>query len=282
MIASTACFAVMNLFVRFAARIPAHEQVLIRAAVTLVVGFAILCAQRTSPWGRNHPLLVARGLAGSAALLLYFHTLHTMPLATAVTLQNLSPIFTVLISAVLLGEKPRIVQLPFFLVAFVGVVVIRGVDVQVTLAEVVIGVAAALLAGLAYNFVRMLKDFDPPMVVVFWFPLVTVPLVLPWSLTHWVAPTPVEWAWLLLIGLATTAGQVFLSMAYQRSRASEVSALNFLGVVYALILGLVLFGEDFGLRKLAGVAMIAIGVLLGTRLARGRDPDGDRGLMTES
>lgn len=268
MLASSACFALMNLFVRWTGRIPVQEQILFRALVTLVIIGVSLRLQGVSLRGGNRKLLIARGLAGTIALLAYFWTLQRMPLATAVTLQHLSPVFTILISAALLGERPRAVQLPFFALAFLGVILVRGPETQVEVLDVAIGVLSALFAGLAYNLVRMLRSTDAPEVVVFWFPLVSLPIVGPWSVATWVTPSPREVFGLLMVGLLTTAGQVFLSIGYQRSQAREVSFLNYLGIIYAMFLGWFVFHETPALHTLAGAALIIVGLVVSTRIAR--------------
>jgi drug/metabolite transporter (DMT)-like permease len=272
MLGATFCFALMNVVVRLTDRIPVQEQVFFRSLITVVVIGAWLRFRGLSFAGRNRPLLVARGLSGTVALLAYFWTLHRMPLGTAVTLQHLSPIFTILFSALLLRESPRPIQIPFFLLAFGGVVLLRGVDTRVPLLDMGVGLFSAALSGLSYNLIRKLRSTDSPEVVVFWFPLVSLPFVGPWTVATWVNPSLLEWAGLLLVGLLTTFGQVFLSIGYQRSRAREVSALNFLGILFALLFGYLIFGEGLDPQGAAGVLTLVLGVALGTHLGRESSP----------
>ena len=266
-----AFFAFMNVGVKLVPRVPAHEIVFFRAATTLVTGYIILRVRRVPAWGVNRPLLVARGLVGTAALLMYFWSLQHMPLATAVTVQHVSPIFTVLVSALLLRELPRPIQLPFFLMAFAGVALVKGFDPAVTLVELGVGIGAAVLSAVAYNLIRMLREHDHPLVVVFYFPLVTVPVVGPYTLTRWHPPSPLEWGVLIAVGLATTAAQIFITRAYQQDRAANISIFNYTGIVFALALGLVLFHEVPDPFALAGVLLIALGVALGTRYSGRHD-----------
>lgn len=259
------CFALMNVGVKWVPRLPVHEVVFFRALTTLVIGYLALRRRRIHPWGRHKPLLLARGAFGTAALLLYFYTLQTMPLASAVTVQHLSPIFTILLAGPLLAEPPRPVQGLYFLIAFAGVVLVKGFDPRVTLLELSLGIAAAALSATAYTLVRKLKATDHPLVVVFYFPLVTVPLVGPYTALNWVSPTAVEWAALLFVGLSTTAAQIGLTVAYQRDRAANISSLNYLGVPLALGLGWALFNETIPGLGLLGVGLIVGGVLLATR-----------------
>jgi len=261
---STLLFALMNVGVKAIAAVPVHEIVFVRALTTLVLGYLLLRLKHIRVWGNNRPLLLVRGAAGTVALVLYFWTVHNMPLATAVTVQHMSPIFTILISAVLLREPPRWAQIPWFLLALGGVVLVKGFDPAVTVTALGLGITSALFSGLAYNVIRLLRGKDHPLVVVFYFPMVTVPIIGPYTLTHWYWPTAVQWAVLLGVGLTTTGAQICLTRAYQADRASNISIVNYLGIVFAFLLGL-LFHERPGLLALAGVVLIAVGVAGSTR-----------------
>ncbi len=266
---ATIFFALMNIGVKYLERIPSHEVVFFRALVTLVVGYFLLVKNRINPWGNNKRLLLMRGLAGTTALVMYFYTLQNMPLASAVTIQYLSPIFTVIISGFILSEKARPVQWLFFLIAFGGVVMVKGFDARVSLPDLAIGVSASIFAALAYNYVRKLKDYDHPLVVVFYFPLVTVPIVGSYTIFHWVTPNWTELAILIGVGLTTTAAQVYLTKAYQVDRASNISIFNYLGTVYAIILGYLIFDESVRPLAVVGFLLIIAAVILSNRFRQG-------------
>ena len=252
----------MNIGVKYLDQIPAYEIVFFRALVSLVVCYFLLFKAHLSPWGNNRKYLLLRGLAGTAALMMYFHTLQNMPLASAVTIQYLSPIFTIIIAGFLLKEYPRPAQWLFFVVSFGGVVLIKGFDPRISVTETIIGVAAAVCSALAYNFIRKLKDFDHPLVVVFYFPLVTVPIIGSYTVFHWVNPNLKEWVILILIGLATTVAQIFMTKGYQLEKAANISNFNYLGTVYAIFFGYVIFSESIGVFGFLGIFLILFGVIM--------------------
>ena len=267
-IISTVFFALMNVGVKYIRHIPAYEIVFFRALVSLAVGYVLIRRKGLNPWGNNKPLLIYRGIAGTIALMLYFYTLQNMPLASAVTIQYLSPIFTLLIAGIMLKESARPIEWLFFSISFAGVVMIKGFDVRISAFGLVMGVGAAFFSGLAYNTIRKLKDHDHHLVVVFYFPLVTVPTIGLYALTHWVTPGAVDWLILILIGLATTVAQIYMTKAYQLEKAANISNFNYLGTIYALILGYFLFNELIGLLALLGIGLIIFGVISCTRCGR--------------
>lgn len=264
-IASTIFFSLMNIGVKYLPHIPAYEIVFFRALVSLIVCYFLIRREGLRLWGNNKPVLILRGVAGTVALLMFFYTLQKMPLASAVTIQYLSPIFTIILATFIMKEKPRSIQWVFFLVSFSGVLMIKGFDARVTVPELAIGVTAAVFSGLAYNFIRKLKNTDHPLVVVFYFPLVTVPFVGSYTIARWVTPSAGDWLILIMIGLATTIAQIFMTRAYQLERASNVSNFNYLGSVYAIFLGIILFDESVTWLALAGIALIILGVVMSAR-----------------
>ncbi len=264
-IISTIFFALMNVGVKYLTAIPAHEIVLFRGLVSLIVCYLMLRRLKISLWGNNKRLLIYRGLAGTAGLIMYFYTVQNMPLASAVTIQYMSPIFTIILAGIMRQESPRPIQWLFFIVSFAGVVMIKGFDPRVDVMELVIGVSSAFFSGLAYNFIRKLKDYDQPLVVVFYFPMVTVPIIGTYTIFHWVTPNLEELIVLILIGLVTTSAQIYMTKAYQVDKASNISNFNYLGSIYAIVIGLLFFDETIGALAMAGIGLIIFGVYMSSR-----------------
>ena len=71
-------------------------------------------SQKIYVFGNNKGLLVVRGVVGSIGLITFFYTLQNIPLASAVTIQYLSPIFTTILGIFLVKEKVKPIQFVFF------------------------------------------------------------------------------------------------------------------------------------------------------------------------
>lgn len=163
MLLATFFFAVMNVFVKQLVNIPAMEIVFFRCLVSAAICFVGINRARVDWRGNNNALLLARGTFGTIALYTFFLTVQNIPLATAVTIQYLSPIFTTLIAVFLLGEKVKTLQWLFYALAFVGVFVMKGFDGSVSTAFLVTGIVSAFCSGMAYNLVRRLKEREHPL-----------------------------------------------------------------------------------------------------------------------
>jgi drug/metabolite transporter (DMT)-like permease len=259
------CFALVHAAVKFLPRIPVHELVFFRAVISVAITYYALKKVGFSPWGRNKPALIFRGVAGTAALLLYFYTLQNMPLASAVTIQYLHPIFTVILAGLFLRESPTWLQWGFFITSFIGVLMVRGFDPRVSGFDVFIGVLSAFCSACAYTMIRALRKEDHALVVVFYLPLVSLIVVGPYTVMNWVQPQGIEWPILVLIGLLTQAAQYAMTKAYQADTAANISNLNYLGIIYALIIGFLFFGETIGPMALVGMAVVFSSAILSTR-----------------
>ena len=273
MLISTFAFSLMQLCVKFLNHLPAHELILFRSLISLVLSLGYLIPKRINPLGNNRKFLLLRGVFGVTALSLFFVTLQNIPLASAVTIQYLSPIFTAIIAIFLLGERMKRMQWLFFAIAFVGVALLKGFDERVSLFYLLLGVGSAFFAGAAYNCIRMVKDTDHPLVVVLYFPMVATPIMLVLTYFDWVTPIGWDWVLILLLGIFTQIGQVFMTRALQTEKANLVTSLKYLGSLYALVYGYFIFDETYGLVSLLGILLVLAGVLLNVGLRNWRPLD---------
>ena len=262
MLGSTAAFALMQIYVKFLPHIPAHELILFRSLISIVLSVAMLRHLNIPLLGNNRKVLLMRGVFGTTALLMFFYTLQNIPLASAVTLQYLSPIFTALFAAIFLKEKMQVKQWLFFGISFAGVAMIKGFDERITLTFMLIGICSAMFSGMAYTCIRRLKDSEHPLVVVLYFPLVAIPIMSVMSYFNWVKPSGTDWLYLLLMGLFTQVAQLLMTKGIQSGIANKMISLKYIGTIYALGIGYIVFGESYGLMSLIGIAMVIAGVVL--------------------
>ncbi len=268
MLLATLLFTCMNVLVKLVPNIPAIEIIFFRSVISLIICYVTLRSQKVSVVGNNKKLLLARGAAGALALVCYFITLQNIPLATAVTLQYLSPIFTAVLGIFLVREKVKPLQFLFFGLAFAGVLLVEGFDSRVNSLYLLLGIGAGFFAGLAYNIIRKLNITEHPLVIVFYFPLVTIPLTIWYVISNWVQPEGIEWIYLLLIGVLTQFAQYFMTKAYQLEELSKVASLNYIGIIYALGFGYFIFEETFHPMTYIGMMLVLAGVILNIQYKR--------------
>jgi drug/metabolite transporter (DMT)-like permease len=158
------------------------------------------------------------------------------------------------------GVKP--LQWLFFAMAFSGVILIQGFDARVSIEYLMLGIGSAVFSALAYNMIRMLKDSEHPLVIVFYFPLVTLPITGFFTLFNFEMPQGSDWIIILAVGILAQLGQYFMTRAYQVDELSKISSMKYLGIIYALFFGAVFFDEHFTLQVYLGIGVVLVGVVL--------------------
>jgi drug/metabolite transporter (DMT)-like permease len=271
MFLSTLAFFCANIFVKQVSHIPAMEIVFFRCLVAASFCVYGLRREGGSLIGENHLLLFLRGAFGTTALFFFFVTLQQMPLATAQTIQYLSPIFTATIAIFLLKESVRPAQWIFYALAFGGVLLIHQVDARVSPFYLALGILSALGSGVAYNLVRTMRGREHPLTVVLHFQLVGLVAGGVSLFFYWVTPVGIDWLFLLFIGIFSQLGQVFLTKALQAEKAAGVAIINYTGLVYAIAAGWLIFGESQSLLTLAGMSLVVFGVFLSVMYGRRQD-----------
>lgn len=280
MVASALSFSVMSVCVKqLEGRIPVAEVVLARALISLVLSWCLLRQQQLSPWGTRRATLIWRGVVGSAALFCVYAAIAQLPLAAATMLQYLYPTFTATLAWGALGERVGKRVLLAMALGWSGVLLVaqpnwlsnfgQNLNLQsLPPLAIAIGVTGALLTSIAYVLVRNLAPDEHPLVIVFYFPLISVPVSLPFVLTNPVAPTSVELIWLLGVGLFTQLGQVFLTRGITGMPAAQATAISYVQVVFAAIWGTLLFGEPLNNLTVMGALLIMGATLISLRPPR--------------
>jgi drug/metabolite transporter (DMT)-like permease len=269
MVASALAFSAMGVCVKqVGGRIPTAEVVLARALVSVVLSWWLLRREGLDPWGRRRGLLLWRGTIGTVALGCVYAALASLPLASATVLQYLYPTFTGLLAWLVLGEPIGRRVLAAMALGWGGVLLVAqpaqlfSGAVPLAPLPVLIAVTGALTTALAYVSVRSLGRSEHPLVIVFYFPLVAVPLSLPFVALDPVVPTAAELLWLLGVGLFTQLGQVSLTRGLTALPAARATAISYVQVVFAGLWGWLLFDERIDTATIGGAALVLLATLI--------------------
>jgi len=282
MILSGLCFIVVNFFVKVLGggpdqalfpglqHYPAHELVLGRSVVSFFISLAIIKQRKLPVFGVNKKWLIIRGVAGTIALTIFFYTIQYLPLAIATTVQYLAPIFTVIFAIILLKEKVKKIQWLFIVMAFLGVIMI-GIDKLLAIspeAENIsffwlgMGILSAVFSGIAYTAIVKLKPTDAPITIVFYFPMIAIPIMVVFCFFEFTMPQGIEWFIILIIGIFTQFAQVLLTKAFHEGSASTISPFQYLGAIYAFLLGSFVFNETLSLIINIGIVIVVGSVVI--------------------
>jgi drug/metabolite transporter (DMT)-like permease len=250
LVVAALCFSVMSVLVKRAGqRLPVEMLVLARGVVTLVLSYGILRSRGIAPWGNDRKRLILRGVFGTGGLACFFYAITVLPLAEVTVIHYLNPVITAVLAAVLLRERVGWGLALALTSAVAGMLLVTrpGLLFSSATSLAPLGVAAAvggaIFSACAYVTVRRVTRTDDPHVVVFYFPVVAVPVTLPFAISAWIWPRPSEWLLLLGIGVVTQVAQVMLTQGLALVPAGRGTTVGYIQIVFAAVLGGLLFDE---------------------------------------
>lgn len=256
------------------ARLPALEIVFARSFLMLFYCLLLIRRAGVAPWGRRRWFLLLRGVLGFASYVCNFYAVIHMPLADALVIIFSFPLIVPLWAGMFLDEKleGRVVlcsmagALGMLLVTKPPVLFGGGHELEALAVYAAVG--AALLASFSVICIRKLTTTEHPLVIVFYaaaLSAVGTPIM---DAANWLVPTWTELGYLLGVGLFMSVGQHFVTIAFSRSTAGRASVLFYLEIVFAALLGFLLFDEIPDALTFAGAGCIIGGAMLLARRRR--------------
>ena len=269
MFVSAFFFCLMTIFVKIASEEFETIQIFfMRGIITLLITYYILKRKKIYVWGKNQKILIARGVVGSFALLLVYESLNRLTLAQATVIQYLYPIFIAILASFLLKETLNKNIILSAILGLVGVFWILNFpfmnsEIVFDIGSIGIAVTGSILTALAYVLVRLASTHnESPYVIMFYFPLFTVIMAIPFIYQSWNKPTLYYWMVLIIVGVCTQLGQWFLTFGYKLLPASKVAPISYAQVPFAVISGFLFFGEGIYLNFIIGSIIIFIGIYI--------------------
>ncbi|RZL06200.1 MAG: DMT family transporter [Rubrivivax sp.] len=279
-------FACMGVCVKLASEHFNSAELVFWRGLVGAVFMGIYAASRGVSLGTRYPgMHVYRSCIGVMALGAWFYAIAHLPLATAMTLNYMSSIWIAvfLVGGALIAWSPAkgkpFAQGPLVLTVlsgFAGVVLmLRPTLGEQQMFAAVIGLLSGLGSALAYMQVAALaRAGEPEERTVFYFAIGTVVAGLLGMSVAGVS----EWAWrpaiwLLPIGLLASGGQLCMTRAYSQGSTLVVANLQYSGIVFGALFGVLLFGDIIPLAGWVGMALIigsgVLATMLRTRAAPG-------------
>ncbi|MBA3598256.1 MAG: DMT family transporter [Methylibium sp.] len=273
---ATLLFALMGVCVKFAsAHYPTGEIVFYRGVVGALTMAVLMCHAGTSLRTPVPGMHLWRSACGVTSLSLWFYAIGGLPLATAMTLNYMSSVWMALflIGAALRMGAERVDRrlIATVVIGFVGVaLILRPTIERDQLVHGLVGLVSGMLAAMAYLQVSALGRIgEPETRVVFYFSIGSMAAGLAITLPFTGLSTDHSLgggALLLAVGVFATAAQLLMTQAYTRGRALVNASLQYLGIAYSFLFGVLLFDDPVTPIALAGIAMVIAAGLTATRL----------------
>jgi len=264
-------FGCMGVFVKLGAPYFTHiELVFYRSFFGLLLIYAIMrqqCVSVVTQHWRNHLL---RSISGTVALALFFYCITVLPLATAVTLNYTAPLFLTVLTILVFKDKFHPPMAIAIVLGFIGVVLLLHPTMERDqLLPGLLGLISGFLAGVALLNVKQLANIgEPDTRTVFYFTLTATIGSGVWMMFDIVHAITVQNIFILLgLGSTATLAQLTMTRAYRVGKTLVVGSLAYSTIIFASLLGMLLWNEVLPLSSWLGMALIIAGGVISLRLA---------------
>lgn len=204
---------------------------------------------------------LGRAAAGYTAMALSFYALTQLPLADATALGFTRPLFMVVLAVIFLGEQIRWRRWTATAVGFCGVLIMVRPGHAVIDIATAAAAASAFFVALVGVLIKRLSETERPETIIFYFTLTSSLMSLGPALYVWRDPTWLELAVLIAIGAGGSLGQYFSIRSYRIAEATAVDPVDYSRLLFATVIGLLVFSELPDLWTFAGAAVIVASTL---------------------
>lgn len=265
-ILSAFCFALMNTFVRLSGDLPTIQKSFFRNFVAMIFAFIILKKNHTPlHWQKgNLKFHLIRSAAGTLGILCNFYAIDHLVLSDASMLNKMSPFFAIIFSLIFLKEKVTFFQAAMVTAAFAGsMFIIKPSLTSMEFLPGLIGFIGGMCAGAAYTAVRHLgsKGEKGPFIV-FFFSAFSCIVTLPYLIFNFHHMEFKQLAYLICAGLAAAGGQFTITAAYCYAPAKEISVYDYSQIIFAALIGYIVFGQVSDVYSFIGYGVIIISAVM--------------------
>jgi drug/metabolite transporter (DMT)-like permease len=258
MLVTGACFVGVTAVVKHVGQgMPAAEAAFLRYALGLVFLIPMLGPMRAARLSRRTlGLFGLRGLAHSGGVLLWFYAMTQIPIAEVTAMNYLNPVYVTLGAALFLGERLALRRIAAIGAALLGALLILRPGFRELSPGHIAMIFTALLFAASYLTAKHLSGEASAAVVVFMLSVTVTIGLAPFAFAVWVTPTPAQLGWLFLVAALATAAHYAMTLAFAAAPVAVTQPVTFLQLVWAVLLGVFVFGEPADLWVIAGGATI--------------------------
>lgn len=257
----------MGVLVKQVKHLPLMEIILFRNIPAMLIIPLMIKKNNISFLGNNKFLLWFRSLIVAIGMMAMFYTYTVMSLTDAITLQQLRPFFIFFLAGIFLQEKLSLRQLPFFIFAFLGALLVIKPGLRLDMLPVLIALVAALCIAVSHVILRHLRLTDHYLVIVNYFAYISglVSLTILLVQKSFQLPSLSDYLFLILLGGIGLLAQITLTKAYQLAPANLVSLYTYSQIIFASVFGLLFFKEIPDIFSIIGASFIVISGYLNYR-----------------
>lgn len=248
----------MAVIVKFlGSRLPPFEILFFRSAVGFLCALWVFRSDLFEPFRtKRQGAHFIRGLVGAGGNACFFWTITHMMLADSMALQFSRPLWMIPLALCFLSEVVGFRRVAVATVGFAGVLLYAKPFTAGFDPNAIVGAVGGLFAAMVVVAIKNLQKTESTRVIMFYYAFWNAFFAFVPAVFTWITPTPYEFVLLVLIGVMGMGGQALITHGLSMGDATALVPLDYLRVVYAAILGFLIFGEVPGIASFAGMLLI--------------------------
>ncbi len=264
MFLSVCAFSLMDLIIKWTADYPLGQVVFFRGFFGIVFYFFVIPKNRINNFYQTKRAFLhfLRCVVGLIAMVAIFIALRNLPLATVVSISFAAPIFTTIFSIFFLSERVGIYRWLAVVIGFVGILIITEPGFESLNIYYIFPIIFCI--GLSYVAIaiRQLSSTEPVWLISLNFSIVITIAGLCTLPYGWKIPSFIDFFVLSLVGLFGGIANLWLSQSYKFSEVSLVTPLKYLGLVFAIFFGYLIWDEVPSLKSLIGGLLVILSSII--------------------
>ena len=237
--------------------IPPVQMVFFRSLVAISVILPFMVRSGWAGFRTKRPgMHLFRTLMGTLGMVCVFYAFANLPLAETIAIVFSRPLFAVWLAILFLGETVGWRRITAALVGFAGVLVMVRPGSAAFDPASLFAVTAAVTAGSIAVIIKKMSATESTSSIILWFSVGSAVITAIPAIIVWMPPTPIQWAYLILIGIVGSTGMVALTKGFSTGETSFVTPFDYSRLLYATALGFFIFGETPDVWSVVGALII--------------------------
>lgn len=258
MLITGVCFVAVTASVKLVGdTVPPAQAAFLRYVLGLGFLIPMIPAMRRTRLSRRAlGLFSIRGIAHTAGVVCWFYAMTRIPIAEVTAMNYLNPVYVSVLAVFVLGERMAFRRATAVVVALIGALVILRPGFRELDPGHIAMLFTALVFAVGYLIAKIMVDEVPATVVVFMLSITVTIGLAPFAWWVWVPVGPRELALLFLTAVFATAGHFTMTLAFSAAPLTVTQPVTFLQLVWATLLGLVVFSEPVDAFVILGGTLI--------------------------
>jgi drug/metabolite transporter (DMT)-like permease len=258
MIVTGLCFVAVTALVKVVGEgVPPAQSAFLRYALGLIFLVPMIRPiLRAHLSNRALKLFAVRGVAHTAGVICWFYAMTQIPIAEVTAMNYLNPVYVTILAVIFLGDRMKLPRIPAVGVAILGALIILRPGFR----ELSPGHLAMLFTAARFAvgdlIAKIMADEVSPAVVVGMLSITVTIGLAPFAWLEWVQVTWEQVSWVFGVAGFATAGHYTMTMAFAAAPLTVTQPVTFLQLVWATLLGAVVFGEPADAYVITGGGLI--------------------------